>query len=163
MASIISRSFLEQGPILILLLCRRSPSQVHLLPRPPLASQLLHSAQQPTAGTSQAPGKNNIQMTVDTAAPCLWSAKCLQHHHSTAPGGINTWSVPPYTANKAQVSGTWHSRGVGTWNPVPAVSSGGVKGEESPSFPQVCESCIACDSMPPALPLEAGGTGKYLL
>lgn len=143
------------------MLCRRSPSQawVHLLAKPPLASQLLHSAQQATAGTSKTLGKSGIQMTVGAAAPCLWSARCLQYCYPTATEGVNTWSVPPCTENKAQASGTWHSRATDTQNPVSAVSSGGEKGEGSPNFPQLCESCIACDSTLS----EAGGTGKYLL
>lgn len=102
-ASIISRPFLEQGLILILVLCRRSPSQPWV---PSYQSHLwLHSCctehSSLTASTSQTLGRSNIQTTVDAAAPCLWSAKCLQHCHSTATGGVNTWSVAPCTENKA--------------------------------------------------------------
>lgn len=146
------------------MLCRRSPSQawVHLVPKPPLASQLLHSAQQVT-GTSRTLGKSNIQTTGDAAAPCLWPAKCLQRCHSTATEGENTWSVPPCTEKKSL--GEWDVALESNGHLEACVSSilrGGESGE-SPSCPQVHESCIACDSMLPALLSEAGGTGKYLL
>lgn len=91
-------------------------SIIGLGPSPTKATSGFTAAAQCTAGNSRhiQLGKNNTQTTVGAAAPCLWSARCLQRCHSTATEGENTQSEPPCTENKAEVSGTWHSRAMGT-------------------------------------------------